>query len=83
MYHHSVASSGAWLWIIPIVVILVGIAVGFALSRIRGKRSKPGDTLSDEEEMAEVYCPDLLTEVQHLREESQRLRQQVEGQSSL
>ena len=83
MYHHSIASSGAWLWIIPIVVILVGIAVGFTLSRIGGKRNKPGDTLSDEEEMAEVYCPGLLAEVQHLREESQRLRQQGEGPSNL
>ena len=83
MYHHSIASSGAWIWIIPIAVILVGIAVGFALSRIGRKRNKPGDTLSDEEEMAEVYCPGLLAEVQHLREEKQQLRQQGERPSNL
>jgi len=46
----------------------------------RRKKESDDSTLSYEEEMAEIYCPDLLSEVIQLRAEVKKLRGNSERQ---
>jgi hypothetical protein len=68
--HHQIGiiTAGSWFWP-TFVVFLVLLAIGFIIYKV--SKSKNGSdiptTLSYEEEMAEIYCPDLLSEVIQLR----------------
>jgi len=70
----GVIGSGSWFWP-ALAILLVLLVIGFIISRVtrRGQESETS-ALSDEEKMAEIYCPDLLSEVIQLRAEVKKLK---------
>ena len=73
--HHGIGAitSGSWFWQALIIIAL--LAIGFVIY-IVGRRKEKSDAPSQsyEEEMAEIYCPELLSEVIQLRAEVKKLR---------
>ena len=74
--HHQVGlfSFSSWFW--PALIIIIGLfAIGFIIYMVsRRKEKSDAPPQSYEEEMAEIYCPELLSEVIQLRAEVKKFR---------
>jgi hypothetical protein len=74
MHHQTgIFISSSWFW--PTLIIIGLLALGFIVyivSKRKGKSDTP--SLTYKEEMAEIYCPELLSEVVQLRTEVKKLK---------
>ena len=74
--HHQIGAitAGSWFWP-ALIMLLILLVVGFIIYVVT-RRKQESDTapLTDEEETAEIYCPDLLSEVIQLRAEVKKLK---------
>jgi len=76
-------STGVWTgtWLGPIVIGVLGLAfltvIGFLIYKAVRNRNQPATAApydAYDVEMAEIYCPGLLVEVDRLRAEVKKLR---------
>lgn len=70
----SLIPAGSWYW--PFLIIFLSLLViGFIIYTISRRGKETDDSpLSDEEKMAEIYCPELLSEAIQLRAEVKKLK---------
>jgi len=64
-------------WFLPTLIIIGLLVVGFIIylfSKRKEKSESDAPPQTYEEEMAEIYCPELLSEVIELRAEVKRLK---------
>jgi hypothetical protein len=72
----EILGSASWLWPV-IIIILVLVVIGFIIFMVtRNKKDENAETkiLEEEKEMAEIWCPNLLSEVVQLRAEVKKLK---------
>jgi hypothetical protein len=72
----EVFGSISWIWpavIIFLVLLAIGL-VAYAVIRNRKHEDSSDRIIKEEEEMAEIWCPNLLTEIQQLRAEVRRFK---------
>jgi len=74
--HHSIDifSFSSWFWLVAIILLGI-ITVGLIVYLVnRRKKVSSDSSRSDEEEMAEICCPYLLSERTELRAENKKLK---------
>jgi hypothetical protein len=77
--HREIGAISSFSWFWPALgILLILLVIGFIIYRFtrRGQESETS-TLSEDEEMAEIYCPDLLSEVIQLRAEVKKLKRKT------
>jgi len=58
-----------------LIVLLIVAAIVVPIYFVNRHKAKSEPPKSHEEEMAEIYCPDLLDEVMRLKNENKRLKE--------
>jgi uncharacterized integral membrane protein len=72
----EILGSGSWFWPALIIFLLL-LVIGFIIYMVGRNRKNKGSVtkiLEEEQEMAVIYCPNLLSEVMQLRAEVKRLK---------